>query len=178
MSKTVYVAGHGNYMDEYGSFAVPTNTTVKFYVDHGVGFDDSFEFVVLKKHALSDLNLSAETRADYKEHTLVAGETCFNYHVHHPAGLKLSTKRAEATELPANVQLPAIKDGDYIYLPKKAELSLSAILDGLPKSEALTVHCLFCRSLGEPDEDWKGMMGGWEKAPKLLRKTSITQMTQ
>ena len=66
MSKTVYVAGHGNYMDEYGSFAVPTNTTVKFYVDHGVGFDDSFEFVVLKKHALSDLNLSAETRADIR----------------------------------------------------------------------------------------------------------------
>jgi hypothetical protein len=177
MSKTVYVAGHGNYLDEYGSFAVPVNTTVKFYVDHGVGFDDSFEFVVLKKHALADLNLSAETRADYKEHTLVAGETCFNYHVHHPAGLKLSQKRAEATEMPANVQLPALKDGDYIYLPKKAELSLSAILDGMPRSEELIVHCLFCRSLGEPDEDWKGMMGGWEKAPKLL-KTSVTQMTK
>jgi len=178
VSKTVYVAGHGNYMDEYGSFAVPTNTSVKFYVDHGVGFDDSFEFVVLKKHALDELNLSTETRSDYKEHTITAGETCFNYHVHHPAGLKLSRARATATQMPTNTQLPALQDGDYIYLPKGAELSLSAILDGMPKSEELIVHCLFCRSLGEPDEDWKGMMGGWEKAPKLLNKSSIKQMTQ
>jgi hypothetical protein len=166
MPDNVYIAGHGNF-DNYGSFAVPSNITLKFYVDHGVGFDDSFEFVVLKKHKLDELDLSSETSSDFKEHTIKPGESCYNYHVHHPAGLKLSVARSHATQMPASAQLPALQGEDYVYLAKGAEMALEDILKRLPTQE-LTVHCLFCRSLGAPDEDWKGMMGGWEKKPKLL----------